>query len=64
LAFIAATIRGHPQLLQSVMDINQNQRTQADKKHEDALGGVDGCLIGVLGLNFAKSGRCRTVIPG
>ncbi|MFW5713831.1 MAG: UDP-glucose dehydrogenase family protein [Brevefilum sp.] len=52
LAHMAATRGTHPQLLQAVMDINQNQRTRAVKKLEDALGGLEGRLIGVLGLSF------------
>ncbi len=52
LAFMAATRGAHPQLLQAVMDINQNQRTRAVKKLDKALGGLKGRLIGVLGLSF------------
>ena len=52
LAHMAATRGAHPQLLQAVMDINQNQRTRAVKKLEAALGSLNGRLIGVLGLSF------------
>jgi len=48
-----ATTRGaHPQLLQAVMDINQNQRHRAVKKLEKALGTLNNKKIGVLGLSF------------
>ena len=48
-----ATTRGaHPQLLQAVMDINQNQRHRAAAKLEKALGGLEGKTVGVLGLSF------------
>jgi len=48
-----ANIRGaHPQLLQAVLDINQNQRHRAVAKLEKALGTVKGKTIGVLGLSF------------
>ncbi len=52
LSHMAATRGAHPQLLQAVMDINQNQRSNAVSKLEDALGGLDGKTIGVLGLSF------------
>lgn len=52
LAYMAATRGTHPQLLQAVMDINQNQRKRAVKKLETALGGLNGKRIGVLGLSF------------
>jgi UDPglucose 6-dehydrogenase len=52
LAHMADTHGAHPQLLQAVMNINQNQRLRAVEKLEKALGGVDGKTIGVLGLSF------------
>jgi UDPglucose 6-dehydrogenase len=52
LAYMAATRGTHPQLLQAVMDINQNQRKRAVEKIEKALGGLAGKKIGVLGLSF------------
>lgn len=52
LAHMAAERGAHPQLLQAVMDINHNQRIRAVKKIEKALGGLEGRLIGVLGLSF------------
>jgi UDPglucose 6-dehydrogenase len=52
LAHMAATHGAHPQLLQAVMNINQNQRLRAVEKLEKALGGLSGKTIGVLGLSF------------
>ncbi|MDZ4158862.1 MAG: UDP-glucose/GDP-mannose dehydrogenase family protein [Anaerolineaceae bacterium] len=42
----------HPQLLQTVMEINRNQRRRAVLKLRKALGGLNGKTIGVLGLSF------------
>jgi UDPglucose 6-dehydrogenase len=52
LAHMAATHGAHPQLLQAVMNINQNQRQRAVEKLEKALDGLAGKTIGVLGLSF------------
>jgi len=52
LTFMAATRGAHPQLLQAVMDINFNQRVRAVEKLSNALGGLQGKTIGVLGLSF------------
>jgi UDPglucose 6-dehydrogenase len=52
LAHMAETRGSHPQLLQAVMDINQNQRKRAVQKVEKALGGLKGKTIGLLGLSF------------
>ena len=52
LAHMAATRGTHPQLLQAVMDINQNQRQRAVTKLEQSLGDLTGRRIGVLGLSF------------
>jgi UDPglucose 6-dehydrogenase len=52
LAHMADTRGAHPQLLQAVMDINQNQRKNAIKKLQKALGDFSGKTIGVLGLSF------------
>lgn len=52
LAHMAATRGTHPQLLQAVMDINQNQRQRAVTKLEQSLGYLKGRRIGVLGLSF------------
>ncbi len=48
-----ANVQGkHPQLLQAVMDINADQRRQLVSKVRELLGGLEGRLIGVLGLAF------------
>lgn len=52
LAYMAATRGAHPQLLQAVMDINQNQRKRAVTKLQKALGSLEGKTVGVLGLSF------------
>jgi len=52
LAHMAASHDAHPQLLQAVMDINQNQRKKAVEKLEEALGTLTGKTIGILGLSF------------
>lgn len=52
LAHMADTRGAHPQLLQAVMDINQNQRNNAVKKLRKALGSLKGKTIGLLGLSF------------
>ena len=52
LAYMAATRGAHPQLLQAVMDINQNQRKRAVIKLQKAMGSLEGKTVGVLGLSF------------
>jgi len=52
LAHMADTRGSHPQLLQAVMDINQNQRKRAVQKVKKALGNLQGKTIGLLGLSF------------
>ena len=52
LAHMAETRGSHPQLLQAVMDINQNQRKRAVQKVTKALGSLQGKTIGLLGLSF------------
>jgi UDPglucose 6-dehydrogenase len=48
-----AEIKGrHPQLLRAVMDINDDQRRQIVRKLDQALGGLRGKTIGLLGLAF------------
>ncbi len=48
-----AEIRGrHPQLLRAVMEINSYQRRATVRKLEQALGGLRGKTIGLLGLAF------------
>ncbi len=52
LTHMANTRGAHPQLLQAVMDINQNQRSRTVQKLEKALGDLKGRRIGILGLSF------------
>jgi UDPglucose 6-dehydrogenase len=53
LAHMAATHGTHPQLLKSVMDINQHQRLQVIIKLREVLGSqLRGKTIGLLGLAF------------
>lgn len=52
LAHMADTHGAHPQLLQAVMDINQNQRIKAVEKLANALGSLTSKTIGILGLSF------------
>ncbi len=48
-----AEIKGrHPQLLRAVMDINDDQRRQVVRKLEQALDGLRGKTVGLLGLAF------------
>ncbi len=42
----------HPQLLRAVMDINYDRRKAIVKHVEDMLGGLQGKVIGLLGLAF------------
>jgi UDPglucose 6-dehydrogenase len=42
----------HPQLLQAVMEINRNQRRRLVVKLRRVLNGLNGKVIGVLGLSF------------
>ena len=52
LAAIAKKYDYHPELLTAVMDINRDQRTLAVEKVKEALGGLDGREVGLLGLAF------------
>jgi UDPglucose 6-dehydrogenase len=52
LRHMAAEAGLHPQLLQSVMDINQDQRRHVVTKLNALLGSLRGCTIGLLGLAF------------
>ncbi len=52
LAYMATVQGKHPQLLQSVMDINKYQRRQAVLKTREMLGGLKGKTIGLFGLAF------------
>jgi UDPglucose 6-dehydrogenase len=52
LAHMAAEAGLHPQMLQSVMDINKDQRRHVVSKLVSILGALRGCTIGLLGLAF------------
>lgn len=52
LEYMAAVHGCHPQLLRAVMEINRDVRRSAVQKLRDALGTLEGRLIGVLGLAF------------
>jgi UDPglucose 6-dehydrogenase len=49
---MAETMGYHPELLRTVMDINQDMRKLVVDRLEDLLGGVRGQRIGVLGLSY------------
>jgi UDPglucose 6-dehydrogenase len=50
-----ANVHGrHPQLLEAVMRINDDQRINIISKLEDIWGDVDGKVIGLLGLAFKQ----------
>ncbi len=52
LAFMAEEKGRNPQLLQAVMDINQDRRTQMIEKIRELVGGLSGKTVGLLGLTF------------
>jgi UDPglucose 6-dehydrogenase len=52
LSFMAEEKGRHPQLLQAVMEINADRRRQLVEKVREALGGIQGTTIGLLGLTF------------
>ncbi len=52
LAHMAATHGCHPQLLRTVMDINQDQRRVVIQRLREVFGSLDGLVVGVLGLSF------------
>jgi UDPglucose 6-dehydrogenase len=52
LMHMAQTNGCHPQLLQAVEDINNDQRRRAVDKVRQLLGTLDGKLVGLLGLAF------------
>jgi UDPglucose 6-dehydrogenase len=52
LAFMAAEKGSHPQLLYAVMDINKDRRSMAVNRLAQALGGLEGKVVGLLGLSF------------
>jgi UDPglucose 6-dehydrogenase len=55
LAYMAQIHGTHPQLLQSVLDINRTQRKNIVLKLEDLLGTVKAKTIGLLGLAFKEN---------
>ncbi len=52
LAYMAEEQGRHPQLLQAVMEINDDRRRQLVDKARQALGGLEGKTVGLLGLTF------------
>jgi UDPglucose 6-dehydrogenase len=52
LAFMAAEKGRHPQLLNTVMEINDDRRDMAVENIKDMVGDLNGKLIGLLGLSF------------
>jgi len=55
LAYMAQVSGKHPELLQAVMDINDGQRHGIVTKLRDALDGLEGKVIGLLGLSFKEN---------
>jgi UDPglucose 6-dehydrogenase len=52
LAYMAADKGRHPQLLYAVMDINNDRRGMVVDRVSEMLGGLNGKVIGLLGLSF------------
>ena len=52
LAHLASVYGAHPQLLHAVMQINADQRRRLTAKLRDALDGLDGRTVALLGLAF------------
>ncbi len=52
LAYMATLQSRHPQLLQTVMEINADQRKLLVNKLRDLLGDLDGKVVGLAGLAF------------
>ncbi len=52
LAYMAAEKGRHPQLLNAVMEINNDRRPMAVERLKEMLGGLEGKVIGLLGLSF------------
>lgn len=52
LAYMASEQKRHPQLLQTVMEINADQRKLLVNKLRDLLGDLDGKVVGLAGLAF------------
>ncbi|MHB8625453.1 MAG: UDP-glucose dehydrogenase family protein [Aggregatilineales bacterium] len=55
LAYMAQVSGKHPELLHAVMEINEGQRRGIVQKLRDALDGIEGKVIGVLGLSFKEN---------
>ncbi len=55
LAYMAQVSGKHPELLGAVMEINDGQRRGIIAKLHDTLGGIEGKVIGVLGLSFKEN---------
>ncbi len=52
LAYMASTHGTHPQLLRAVIDINRYQRRRVVHQLREWLDGLDGRVVGLLGLSF------------
>lgn len=52
LAYMAAEKGRHPQLLHAVMEINNDRRSMAVRRLKEMLGGLQGKVVGLLGLSF------------
>src|SRR5574342_1073707 len=52
LAYMAAQMGRHPQLLNAVMEINEDRRPMVVQRVRELLGDFSGCTIGLLGLSF------------
>jgi UDPglucose 6-dehydrogenase len=52
LEYMAATNGAHPQLLRAVVEINKDQRLHVVRLVREALGGLRGARVGLLGLAF------------
>ena len=52
LAYMAAQMGRHPQLLNAVMEINDDRRRMVVDRLKDMLGDLEGKVVGLLGLSF------------
>ena len=55
LAYMAQVSGKHPELLNAVMEINDGQRRGIVQKLSSVLGGIEGKVIGLLGLSFKEN---------
>ncbi|MBI2762033.1 MAG: UDP-glucose/GDP-mannose dehydrogenase family protein [Chloroflexi bacterium] len=55
LSHMASVFGAHPQLLNAVLQINADQRRRLVNKLRDALDGLDGRIVALLGLAFKPS---------